>query len=534
MSAHRGDGRAQIKRIILVAFIAIIATVEFGLYPFSSSVDFRIRAPASAPTASPTAHAGSARERESARSIRTYFLTDSASSTTGVEFGEAFGYSWAVDSRALSDGVTMVNVRAKKVGPIGLVSTRMFAYSVNTRTGVAAQSLMTRISMGCGKELPAHTSAEQSLMSLTLPTQTLAKMPGAVGKKGTIDLVIRVKVWNNPFHVVFKDELYDLLTSIAGASFAFVCMWRVLTEVREERERRRAARKMRFVRHEILHKNTTEDVDQGGWLRLAYSLSGVPLSTVLDMIRIPLWALNIVADALADIIVETSSLCWIILYLLIPMKDSPSTAGESPYGVGEGHREEPEKSHRKTKQKHTPPPRIVTHRRREQQSDSRDHERRDSVDISLRRLVVAQEDIDAERMRAAKEETEAREHAEAQIRAKMKRERIATTRLRDRRGFALRSNDHFTGDSFSNKTSFGGGGSEKPPSGPLADTHGRQESLELHSRQRSLIHHMLHEIDDLDLPEDSKNTVPIEEPQSPKVVLTKSPSFSRMWDAPTL
>ncbi len=533
MSAQRGDGRAQIKRIILVAFIAIITGVEFGLYPFSSSVDFRIRAPTSAPTSAPTAHVGRARARVSARWTRTYSPTASASSQTGVEFGEAFGYSWAVDSRALSDGVTMVNVRAKRVGPIGLVSTRMFTYSVNTRTGVAAQSLMTRISMGCGKELPAHTAAEQSLMSLTLPTQTLAKMPGAVGEKGTIDLVIRVKVWNNPFHVVFKDELYDLLTIIAGASFALVCTWRVLTEVREESERRRAARKMRFVRHEILHKDAAEDVDQGGWLRLAYSLSGVPLSTALDMIRVPLWALNIVADALADIIVETSSLCWIFLYLLISMKDAPSTAGESPYGVGEGHREEPEKSHRKTKHKHTPP-RVVTHRRRVQRSDSRDHKRRDSVDISLRRLVVAQEDIDAERMRAAKEETEAREHAQAQIRAKMKRERIATTRLRDRRAFAFRSNEHFTGDSFSNKSSFGGGGSDKPPHGPLADAHGRKESWELHSRQRSLIHHMLHEIDDLDLPEDSKNTVPIEEPRSPKVVLTKSPSFSRMWDAPTL
>ena len=61
MSAQRGDGRAQIKRIILVAFIAIIASVEFGLYPFSSSVDFRIRAPTSVPTVAPTAHAGRAR-----------------------------------------------------------------------------------------------------------------------------------------------------------------------------------------------------------------------------------------------------------------------------------------------------------------------------------------------------------------------------------------------------------------------------------------------------------------------------------------
>ena len=51
---------------------------------------------------------------------------------------------------------------------------------------------------------------------------------------------------------------------------------------------------MRFVRHEILHKDAAEDVDQGGWLRLAYSLSGVPLSAALDMIRRPLWALNIV------------------------------------------------------------------------------------------------------------------------------------------------------------------------------------------------------------------------------------------------
>ena len=67
------------------------------------------------------------------------------------------------------------------------------------------------------------------------------------------------------------------------------------------------------------------------------------------MIRVPLWALNIVADALADIIVETSSLCWIFLYLLIPMKDAPSTAGESPHGVGEEHREEPRKVSEKNK-----------------------------------------------------------------------------------------------------------------------------------------------------------------------------------------
>ena len=223
MSAQRGDGRAQIKRIILVAFIAIIASVEFGLYPFSSSVDFRSERPRRYPRWHPRRTPARARARE--RSLDTHVLVhrirvlaDGRRVRRGVRVLVGCGFESAVRRR-----MTMVNVRAKRVGPIGLVSTRMYTYSVNTRTGVAAQSLMTRISMGCGKELPAHTAAEQSLMSLTLPTQTLAKMPGAVGEKGTIDLVIRVKVWNNPFHVVFKDELYDLLTIIAGGSFALVC-----------------------------------------------------------------------------------------------------------------------------------------------------------------------------------------------------------------------------------------------------------------------------------------------------------------------
>jgi hypothetical protein len=66
-----------------------------------------------------------------------------------------------------------------------------------------------------------------------------------------------------------------------------------------------------------------------------------------------------------------------------------------------------------------------------------------------------------------------------------------------------------------------------------SDTHERQASWELHNRQKSLIHHMLQEIDGLELPPDSKTTVPIEEPVTPKSSHTKNPSFARVWNAPT-
>jgi hypothetical protein len=150
------------------------------------------------------------------------------------------------------------------------------------------------------------------------------------------------------------------------------------------------------------------------------------------------------------------------------------------------------------------------------------------MDILLRRFVVAEEDMDVERQRAAKD---AIGHAEAQMRAKMKRDRIMDMRLRDSK---QHEGPDFTAEIFTKVPVLPVNTHKK---GPLisstSDTHERQASWELHNRQKSLIHHMLQEIDDLELPLDSKTTVPIEEPVTPKSSLTQNPSFARVWNAPT-
>ena len=195
----RVPARDGIKRVIIIAFFFAASAVEFGTYPVASVVEFRVQAPRFPPSS----------HRKSFQSARARERATATASAT--RFGEAFGYSWTVEARAReTDGRNEVEVRAARTRGLGLTSTRMFAFTVVTRTGVSAQSMRDRLVGTSGRELPTSAHIEQSLVESTLSTAELTKIPGASGEHGDVDLVIRVRLWSNPFHVVFKDEVYEV------------------------------------------------------------------------------------------------------------------------------------------------------------------------------------------------------------------------------------------------------------------------------------------------------------------------------------
>ena len=412
-----------------------------------------------------------------------------------------------------------MEVRATRTRGLGLTSTRMFAFTVVTRTGVSAQRMRDRLVGTNGRELPTSAQIEHSLVESTLSTAELMNIPGASGEHGDVDLVIRVRVWSNPFHVVFKDEVYDVVTILGLTTYASVLILRALSEVRDERERRRAARKVRLMRSEIAQLESVAN-EKVGKLRILSAIARVPFVAVFETVQIPMRVVDWTASAISDILIETGNLVLIVILLLMP----PSRE-RAPMASSENHAKHATGS--KHNRKHRQRPARSPKRRSELDLKS-EHARKESMDILLKRFVIAEEEMDEERQRAAKD---AIGHAQAQMRAKMKRDRIIDMRLRDSK---QRESEDFTAELFANVPGLSVGTRERQTmSSSASDTHERQASWELHNRQKSLIHHMLREIDGLELPPDSKTTVPIEEPVTPKSSHTKNPSFARVWNAPT-
>ena len=304
----RVPARDGIKRIIIIAFFFAASAVEFGTYPVASVVEFRVQAPRFATSShKKTFLRARARERETA--------TPSAS-----RFGEAFGYSWTVEARASeTDGreSNEVEVRATRTRGLGLTSTRMFAFTVVTRTGVSAQRMRDRLVGTNGRELPTSAQIEHSLVESTLSTAELMNIPGASGEHGDVDLVIRVRVWSNPFHVVFKDEVYDVVTILGLTTYASVLILRALSEVRDERERRRAARKVRLMRSEIAQLESVAN-EKVGKLRILSAIARVPFVAVFETVQIPMRVVDWTASAISDILIETGNLVLIVILLLMP------------------------------------------------------------------------------------------------------------------------------------------------------------------------------------------------------------------------
>lgn len=396
----------------------------------------------------------------------------SKSSRTSTRCGDFIGYTWTVDAWTVDELGERVRlaVRAKKVGAIDLVASRMFAYAVYARTGARAQGLRERFVDASGVELPIGFESERVLETTVLGVRDLEKIPGATGENGIIDLVVRVRVWSNPFHVVFKHELFDALTTVGSLAYAFVVLWRSTNEMGHWRTKRRTMKKVRTPHKDDVH---------GELYRLALVIARVPISTAFDAAHLPLRALNVVADATTDIIVETVSFISLAVMFLAPRTNASE---EAPAPDTYDDRGKAQQHHLKASKLPRRVDRASSHKSSRNEVHAR-HAKRASVDVLDRRLTFSQADIDAEQRRAEREAAEAREHAEAQIRAKMKRAHMRDMHVSSSRyGSSLKDRD-------------------------------RQESLELRGRQESLIHRMLHEIDDLDIPEEKET---IDEPPTPK------------------
>ena len=494
--------RASFKRIVLVFIVLCIVGTELGAHPLARSVDFRIQAPTDRGRGS-VASRDDLSSKPSRGALRRIFQQPDASSgessvtSTTTRCGEAFGYAWTVEAAAGASSERIdLAVRARKVGAMGLMPNRVFAYTVYTRTGVVAQRWRERVRGMNGIELPTQTETETALRSTTLSAQDLGAIPGVTGENGAIDLVIRVRVWSNPLHVLFKDEVSDTAAMFAVVGYMLVCSWRVASEMEHWRVKRRSARKVRLIKGDVTHK---EEI-HGDWRRLARGVAYVPLKTAFDASRLPLLALNSVSAAAADILVECTSLIWIAVVLLTTARRSSAT--EAPARAEE--QEDRGKNHSKSKHGL---PRHAAHRASNAHKSSTTTKLKDERVAGQRRKQSfatptqrhrTEDDIIAELRIAEREAREAREHAEAMIRAHQAQMKLGSMRLRH------------------NASSF--------------STHDRQESLELHKRQVSLIGRMLHDIEELDIPEDSTLAVPISEPSTPKdKTHTTSPSFSEIF-----
>lgn len=77
-----------------------------------------------------------------------------------------------------------------------------------------------------------------------MSTAELTKISGAFGEYGDVDFVICVCLWSNLFYVVFKDEVYDVVMILGLMMYVSVLILCGLFELRDERERRRAVRKV--------------------------------------------------------------------------------------------------------------------------------------------------------------------------------------------------------------------------------------------------------------------------------------------------
>lgn len=495
--------RALCKRVVLALIVLCIGGIEIGTHPFSRSVDFRIQAPTDRKLGSSASLDLSSKPfRNAFRRVSRRSETssdDSSVASTTTRCGEAFGYAWTVEAASAGANERIdLAVRARKVGAMELVANRVFAYAVYTRTGVVAQRWSERVRGVNGVELPTQTETERVLLSTTLSAQDLGKISGATGENGEIDLVIRVRVWSNPLHVLFKDEVFDAVAMFAVVGYTLVCSWRVASDMEHWRIKRRSARKVRMIKGDIAHKEETH----GGWPRLALGVVCVPLKTALDASRLPLLALNALSAAAADILVETTSLIWIAVVLLTTARRGSMT--EAPAHAQE--HEDRGKNHLKSKHGH---PRHATNRASNTQKPptnpkhkvtSHSNQGQTQSFAPPAQRYRTEEDIIAELRVAEREAREAREHAEAMIRAQQAQMKRGHMRLR-----------HY--DTLSN--------------------HDRQESLELHKRQVSLIGRMLHDIEELDLPEDSPVAVPISEPSTPKAnTQTTSPSFTEIFGWP--
>jgi len=208
-------------------------------------------------------------------------------------------------------------------------------------------------------------------------------------------------------------------------------------------------------------------------LRILSAIARVPFVAVFETVQIPMRVVDWTASAISDILIETANLVLIVILLLMP----PSREN-APMASSENHAKQATGSKHNRKHRQRPP---RSPKRRSELDPKSEHARKESMDILLKRFVIAEEDMDEERQRAAKD---AIGHAQAQMRAKMKRDRITDMRLRDSK---QRESEDFAAELFANVPGLSVGTRDmRPMSSSSSDTHERQASWELHNRQKKL------------------------------------------------
>lgn len=506
------------KRTVSIALLFFTLALVFGF--LAESKDFILRI-------------------EAKDSTWTKCASSSISPTTNV-----FGYDWEVsyvDDGPHHASAPAVRVTAKKAGGGTLAlfgGMKVFAVDAFlARDGSSAMRLEQRVFRGFGKHLPNGGDTRESLVELAAPARALA---ANVREAPTLELVVRVRVWNNPLHVVFKDDVLEVLSIVGTTSWCLVLVLNILRALRVEASKHRAGRKRQLMRHEIAHDAHAMAPASTPFssVYLAASIASAPWRATMVMLNVPLSALDSVLETLADVLVESFNLCWIVALLLMPARAKADTEEQqrvAPHGAQHGAKS------RKHRTKHTvnvnSPPRkrsVVSVR----------HARNESEDITSKRLIVPEETIKADRQRAEREAAEARQHAEAQMRSKAKYKGIIDMRLRDSSVDVQTDSATPRGDVFANIPGLSVASRRRKPSWSAAIvhaddndaehvvSHSRQSSAELHARQNSLVHHVLHAIEDLELPPDSKTQVGVpESPKSPPSKSTLDASFTALWDA---
>ena len=520
VAAHP-DAPARLgKRTVSIALLLYGAALVFGL--LAESTDFPLRI-----------------DRRDAT------WTTSASTPTSST-NDVFGYDWEVEYIDASAHAPAVRVTAKKanVGSLGLVQMKVFSVGVfHALDGTSALRLDQRVFRGFGRNLPHGGETRESLVELVAPASALVESAGAPSApKGAVELVVRVHVWNNPLHVIFKDDVLEVLSIVVTTSWCLVLVLHILRALRVEASKHRAGRKLKWIKHEITHDAHAmapapfrniyiASIRSGG-----AAIAAAPWQATMVMLNVPLAALDSVLETLADVLIETFNLCWILALLLMPSKAKPEVEGQQQHVAHASSHGAKSKKHRA---KHAG--QVSSPPRKRAVVESR-HQRKVSEDITCKRLIVPEEIIKADLQRAEREAAEARQHAEAQMRSKVKYKGIIDMRLRDS-NVGKQTDAPVSGDAFANipglsaasrrrKLSISSVRAQPDDAGEHEMSHSRQSSVELHARQNSLVHHVLHHIEDLELPPDSKTRVGIPEmPTSPELKSTLDASFNALWDA---
>jgi len=436
--------------------------------------------------------------------------------------------------------VTAKTSAGAREGVLGLVRTKVFSVGVALRDGSSALRVDQRVFRGFGRELPNAGETREAIVELAAAMKDLAARGGALNAQGELELTVRVRVWNNRLHLVFKDDVLEVMSIIAVIAWFLVLAVHVLRAVRTEASKHREEKKLLRLKHEIAHESRQVATATHHVFYLLATIAAAPWRATMEVLDVPISILSAVLAIVTDVIVETFNLFWVVTLLNTSARErvtAETYAENAPHYSANG--KPPPKNHRIKHGVHqSSPPR--------KRSTAAHHGRKDSDDILLKRLVIPESIIEAQQRAAEKEANEALQHAQSQIRSKANSMNLRDSNLVTKADVPMLAD----GDIFADVPGLSSASLRRRPSivfekmdvGTQSEssdfssaslTHSRQQSAELHARQNSLVSHMLDALGELDSPPDPKSRVIVpERSASPRSHSTLDASFNVLWSDP--